>query len=159
MADAIRWAKSGDRLERGFAVGVLSDIGTQETKKYLRSLANDTDRVVALSAKGDFAYCHFGKKEHEAEFLEPYDTSPEEQQDEINKNQLADQEGPWRLIVPPMKGDKVDLKASDSKWSVEHGFDSEEQCEYGVQLMRQEQGWNGQGQNYLHGKCIPAPTH
>jgi hypothetical protein len=156
MADAIRWAKSGDRLEREFAAGVLSDIGTPETKKYLRSLANDTDRVVALSAKEDFAYRHFGKKDSEGGFLERDDITTEEQQDQMNKDQLADQAGLWHLIVPPMKGDKVDLKASDSKWSVEHGFDSKEQCEYGVQLMQQQ---SGQGLNYLRGKCIAAATH
>ena len=158
LADAIRWAKSRDRLEREFAAGVLSDIGTPETKNYLRALTNDPERGVALSAKTDFAYRHFGKKESEAEFLESDDASPDEQQDQMNKDELADREELWHLIVPPMKGDEVDLRASDNKWSVEHGFDSEEQCEYGVQLMRQEQGYSGEGLNYLHGKCIHAPT-
>jgi hypothetical protein len=160
MADAIRWANSSDRLEREFAAGVLSDIGTPETKKYLRMLANDTDRGVALSAKTDFADRHFGKKEPEAEFLEPDDASPEEEQHQMdeqeNKDQLADQAEPWHLIVPPMKGDKVDLKASKSKWNLEQGFDSKEQCEVGVQVMQQEQQSSGQSLNYLHGKCIPA---
>ena len=157
MADAIRWAHSSDPLEREFAAGVLSDIGTPGTKNYLRKLANDPDRGVALSAKTDFAYRHFGKKEPEAEFLESDDASPDEQQDQMNKDERADREEPWHLIVPPMKGDKVDLRDSDSKWSIEHGFDSQEQCEYGVQLMRQEQGYSGEGLNYLHGKCVPAP--
>ena len=160
MDDAIRWANSSDRLEREFAAGVLSDIGTPEAKKYLRTLANDANRVVAFTAKEDFAYRHFGKKTREAEFLEPYDASPEEQQEEmdrqVNKDQLADQAEPWHLIVPPMKGDEVDLKATYSKWNLEHGFDSEEQCEYGARLMSEEQEYSGQGLNYLHGKCIPA---
>jgi len=159
LADAIRWAKNRDRLEREFAAGVLSDIGTLETKKYLRTLANDPDKGVALTAKTDFAYRHFGKKELEAEFLESDDASPDEQQDQMNKNELADTEGWWHLIVPPMKGDEVDLRASDSKWSVEHGFDSQEQCEVGVQLMREEQGYSGEALNHLHGKCVAAPTH
>ena len=163
MADAIRWARSSDRVEREFAAGVLSNIGTPGAKKYLRTLANDSDRAVALSAKTDFAYRHFGKKEPEAEFLEPDDASPEEQQhqldEQVNKDQLADQAEPWHLIVPPMKGDEVDLKARDSKWSVERGFDSQEQCEYGVQLIQQERGCSGEGLNYLHGRCVPAPTH
>ena len=163
MADAIRWANSSDRLEREFAAGVLSDIGTPETKKYLRTLANDNDRGVAFSAKTDFAYRHFGKKDPEAEFLEPDKTIWdkniwEDVQDQIDKDQLADQAEPWHLIVPPMKGDKVDLKASDNKWNLEHGFDSKEQCEVGVQLMQQEQQSSGQTLNYLHGKCIPAST-
>src|SRR4029077_17168430 len=96
LADAIRLAKSRDRLEREFAAGVLSDIGTPETKKYLRTLANDSDRVVAFSAKTDFAYRHFGKKDPEAEFLEPDKTIWdkniwEDVQDQIDKDQLADQ--------------------------------------------------------------------
>jgi hypothetical protein len=159
LADAIRWAKSRDRLEREFAAGVLSDIGTPEARNYLRTLANDPDRVVASSAKTDFAYRHFGKKEPEAEFLESDDASPDEQQDQMNKDERADREEPWHLIVPPMKGDKVDLKASDSKWSVEHGFDSREQCEVGVQLMQQEREYGAESINYLHGKCIRALTH
>ena len=162
MADAIRWANSSDRLEREFAAGVLSDIGTPETKRYLRTLAKDRDRVVAISAKTDFAYRHFGKSEPEAEFLEPDDASPEEEQRQMdeqeNKDELADQAEPWHLIVPPMKGDKVDLEASDNKWNLEHGFDSKEQCEVGVLLMQQEQQSSGQTLNYLHGKCIPAST-
>ena len=162
VADAIRWANSSDRLEREFAAGVLSDIGTPETKKYLRILANDTDRVVALNAKTDFAYRHFGKSEPEAEFLEPdkaiWDKNIwEDVQDQIDKDQLADQAEPWHLIVPPMKGDKVDLNAGNSKWNLERGFDSKEQCEVGVQLTQQEQQSSGQTLNYLHSKCIPAP--
>jgi hypothetical protein len=163
MADAIRWANSSDRLEREFAAGVFSDISTPETKKYLRMLANDTDRIVAFSAKTDFAYRHFGKKQPEAEFLEPDETIWgknvwEDVQDQIDKDQLADQAEPWHLIVPPMKGDKVDLNAGDSKWNLERGFDSKEQCEVGVQLMQQEQQSSGQTLNYLHGKCILATT-
>jgi hypothetical protein len=157
MADAIRWANSSDRVEREFAVGVLSDIGTPETKKYLRTLADDTDKVVAHSAKSSFAYRHFGKAEYGAEFLQPDDATSLEQQDQINKDQLAEQVGPWHLITPPMKSDEVDLKARNSKWDVEHGFDSKEQCEYGVQLMRDE--YSREGPNYrrmLYGKCVPA---
>jgi hypothetical protein len=132
MADAIRWANSSDRLEREFAAGVLSDIGTTGAKKYLRALAHDTDKVVATSATEELAYPHSGTKDIEPKFLERADTSLEEQQAEVDQEQLADQSKPWRLIVPPMKGNEVDLNASYSKWSFEDGFDSEEQCEYGV---------------------------
>ncbi len=158
MADAIRWANSDQRVEREFAVNVLTDIGTPEAKNYLRTLANDTEWLVASSAKRAFAYGHFGKKRPEAEFLESDDATPQEEADQMNKDALAARAGPWHLIVPPMKGDEVDLKASDSQWNVTRGFDSQEQCQYGVQLL---QGYAREGPNYrmmLHGKCILAPT-
>ncbi len=75
MTDAIRWANSSDRFQRDFAVGLLSDIGTPEAKKYLRRLTNDTDHGVAMYAKTEFANRHFEKARPEAEFLDNDDYS------------------------------------------------------------------------------------
>jgi len=151
MADAISWAKSSDPLWRYFAVGVLSDIGTAQTKNYLRTLAGDTEKEVASYATSAFAFGHFPRKKPEPDVLPQTDESGELPRD------MGFLAGPWQLILPPMKGSEVDLKAGDGEWSEMYGFDSQEQCEYGIQYVRRVYG-NG-GPNYLHGKCIPAPTH
>jgi hypothetical protein len=78
-----------------------------------------------------------------------------------DKDQLAQLAEPWRFIAPPTIGDRLDLKASDSKWDVLRGFDSREQCEIGIELAQRDYTAGG-GLNYqatLHGKCVPAPPH
>jgi hypothetical protein len=160
MTDAIRWAKSSDPLQREFAVGVLSDIGTPEAKKYLRMLTKDKN--VGLDAKMEFAYRHFGKPAPEAEFLDNAGSTNQDRSanDADDKDQLTQLAEPWRFIVPPTIGDKLDLKASDRKWNVLHGFDSMEQCGLGIELIQRDYSAGG-GPNYqatLHGKCVPAPT-
>jgi hypothetical protein len=87
MTEAIAWATSGNRFQREFAVGVLSDIGTPEAKKYLRILTRD--RFVAMEAKRAFAYRHFGKPEPEPAFLEVDDSNAQDQSATDDKYQLA----------------------------------------------------------------------
>jgi hypothetical protein len=156
-------ANSGNPVERNFAIGVLSDIGTRGAKNYLRMLTKDKDRGVALDAKMEFAYRHFGRPPPEAEFLDSAGSSNQDQSaiDDDDKDQLAQLAEPWRFIVPPIIGDKLDLKASDSKWNVLRGFDSSEQCDIGIELVQGAYSAGG-GLNYqaaLHGKCVRAPPH
>jgi hypothetical protein len=68
--EAIQSANSGNPVERDFAIGVLSDIGTRGAENYLRMLTKDKNRGVALDAKMEFAYRHFGQQPPEAEFLD-----------------------------------------------------------------------------------------
>jgi len=49
--DAIKWANSDDTHNRYFAKSILFDIGTPEAARYLRTLSNDPDRNIAMSAK------------------------------------------------------------------------------------------------------------
>jgi hypothetical protein len=159
--EAIQSANSGNPVERDFAIGVLSDIGTRGAKNYLRMLTKDKNRGVALDAKMEFAYRHFGKPPPEAEFLDSAGSTNQDQSaiDDDDKDQLAQLAEPWRFIVPPIIGDKLDLKASDSKWNVLRGFDSSEQCDIGIELVQGAYSAGG-GLNYqaaLHGKCVPAP--
>jgi hypothetical protein len=161
LSEAIAWAQSTDHFQREFAVGLLSDIGTPEARKYLRILTSDPDNIVAIEAKTKFAYRHFDQPPAEPEFLESQD--PADQTAADNQAQLAQSAEPWRLIVPPTINGNPDLKASESKWLLMHGYDSREQCQFGFELMRQEA--SGEGPAYFayltmpHGKCVPAPAH
>jgi hypothetical protein len=161
LADAIRWAKSSDPIQRELAVSVLSDIGTVLAKNYLRKLTRDKDRSVAFNAQTAFAYRHFGTPPPEAEFLENHDTNWQDESDAaVKQDQLAQLAEPWHFIVPPMTGGKLDLKANDSQWTVLRGFDSEEQCVIGIELVQQDYSAGG-GLGYqgtLHGKCVPASS-
>jgi hypothetical protein len=118
------------------------------------------DESAGLEAKMKFAYRHFGKPPPEEESLESYDPNWQNESATIDKEyrltQLAE---PWHFIVPPMTGGKLDLKANDSQWTVLRGFDSEEQCVIGIELVQQDYSAGG-GLDYqatLHGKCVPAP--
>jgi hypothetical protein len=51
MGDALKWANSTNARDRIFATFILGDIGTPEAKRYLKTLRNDADRNVAMSAK------------------------------------------------------------------------------------------------------------
>jgi hypothetical protein len=62
LDDAIRLAKSNDPKWREFDVGLLSNIGTAETKDYLHALATDPNKEVADYAKRAFAFTHFGQQ-------------------------------------------------------------------------------------------------
>ena len=151
LDDAIRLAKSNDPLWRQFAAGLLSNIGTAETKDYLHALTTDSNKQVADYAKAAFAFTHFGQQQTPRKDFLPIDddgtlqTEPEPPPD-----------GPWRLILPPMKADgKPDLTAEDSKWWQRFGFDSQEQCEYGAESQRKDYGG---AEPYRDGKCVAAAT-
>jgi hypothetical protein len=51
LKDAIRWSHSDDPDTRYFAATILSEIGTPQAIKHLRSLSQDPDREVASSAR------------------------------------------------------------------------------------------------------------
>jgi hypothetical protein len=148
LNQAIELAKSSDPYWRVFATEVLADIGTAETKPYLRALISDPNQAVANAAKGAYAFAHFEQK-------------PPPQKDilrQIVDGQVQNNNppvmGPWRLIIPPRSNSgAVDLKADDSKWWDRFGFDSQEQCEYGAETLTR--GYS-QSEPYRDGKCVPA---
>jgi hypothetical protein len=67
MSDAIRWANSDDVSTRDFATEVLSDIGTPDAIVYLRTLSNDSNPMVAQSAKSFLAAVGQGPIPHKIE--------------------------------------------------------------------------------------------
>ena len=147
LDDAIRLAKSSDPSWREFAVGLLSNIGTAEAKDYLHALTTDPDKEVADYAKKTFAFTHFGQQQPPQKHFLPIDDDGT-----LQIEPEPPPAGPWRLILPPMKGDKPDLTAADSKWERRFGFDSQEQCEFGAESLRKENG----SEPFLHGKCVAA---
>ena len=148
LDEAIRLAKSNDPLWRGFAVGLLSNIGTAEAKDYLHALTTDSNKEVADYAKKTFAFTQFGQQRPQKHFL------PIDDDGTLQPEPEPPPAGPWRLILPPMKGDKPDLAAADSQWQQRAGFDSQEQCEFGAESLRKENG----SEPFLHGKCVAAAT-
>jgi hypothetical protein len=150
LDDAIRLTKSSDPLRRVFATYLLADIGTAETKPYLRALISDPNREVANAAKQAYAFGHFEQKPPPQEDILPQIVGDQVQ----TYNQPV--VGPWRLILPPpFNGAAVDLKADYSKWWNRFGFDSQEQCEYGAKILSKDYG---QTEPYRDGKCVPAST-
>ena len=147
LDDAIGLAKSSDPHWREFAGGVLADIGTPEAKSYLRALMNDPDKEVADGAKGAFAFGHFEKKPPPQKDFLPLLV------DDTLQTSNEPPVGPWLWILPPRYVTGVDLKADYSKWWQRAGFDSQEQCEYGAQVLRKM--YRGD-EPYRYGKCIPA---
>ena len=148
LDDAIRLAKSSDPLQRVFAAKVLGDIGTAETKPYLHALISDPNQEVANAAKGAYAFGHFEQKP-----LPQKDILPQIVDDQLQSNNPP-VVGPWRLILPPpFNGAAVDLEADYSKWWDRFGFDSQEQCEYGAEILSKSYG---RTEPYRDGKCVPA---
>jgi hypothetical protein len=148
LDDAIRLAKSSDPLRRVFATEVLGDIGTAETKPYLHALISDPNQEVAEAAKRAYAFGHFEQKPPPQKDILPQIVGDLLQRD--NPPVV----GPWRLILPPpFNGAAVDLKAVYSKWWDRFGFDSQEQCEYGAEILNKDYG---QTEPYRDGKCVPA---
>jgi hypothetical protein len=147
LDEAIELAKGSDPWWRVFAAAVLADIGTAEAKPYLHALISDPNQAVANAAKGAYAFGHFEQKPPPQK-----DILPQIVDDQVQNNNLP-VVGPWRLILPPnYTGAAVDLKADYSKWWDRFGFDSQEQCEYGAEILRKEY----RSEPYLHSKCVPA---
>jgi hypothetical protein len=65
MSDAIKWANSADPNTREFASDLLFDIGTPDAIEYLRTLSNDSNPVVAQSAKSSLTGIGQGPFVHE----------------------------------------------------------------------------------------------
>jgi hypothetical protein len=147
LDEALELTKSSDAMWRLFAANVLADIGTSEAKPYVRKLMSDPNQQVANAAKRAYAFAHFEQK-------------PPPQKDilqQIVDGQVQNDNppvvGPWRLILPPpFNGAAVDLKADYGKWWDRFGFDSQEQCEYGAEVLRKDY----QFEPYRDGKCVPA---
>jgi len=149
LDDAIRLAKSNDPLSREFAVGLLSNIGTGEAKDYLHALTTDPNKEIADYAKQRFAFTHFGQQQPPRKHFLPIDDGGT-----LQTEPDLPPAGPWRLILPPMKGDKPDLTVSENKWEQRFGFDSQEQCEFGAESLRKTNG----SEPFLHGKCVAAAS-
>ena len=148
LDDAIRLTKSSDSRQRVFAAEELADIGTAETKPYLRTLISDPNQEVANAAKQAYAFGHFEQKPPPQKDILPEIVGDEVQQDN------APVVGLWRLILPPpFNGAAVDLKADYSQWWDRFGFDSQEQCEYGAKILSKDYG---QTEPYRDGKCVPV---
>ena len=148
LDDAIRLTKSSDSRQRVFAAEELADIGTAETKPYLRTLISDPDQEVANAAKQAYAFGHFEQKPPPQKDILPEIVGDEVQQDN------APVVGLWRLILPPpFNGAAVDLKADYSQWWDRFGFDSQEKCEYGAKILSKDYG---QTEPYRDGKCVPV---
>lgn len=153
LSDAIQWANSSNHFEREFAIDVLSDIGTPEAKKYLRTITKD--KKLGGEAEFEFAHRHFGKPPPEPDSLTSDNTTSDQDAASDDWEQSARLAEPWHLMAPPMKDSKVDTKADGVHWAFVDGFDSKEQCEFAIAAMRH--GWPvGEPPNYLEGKCIAA---
>jgi hypothetical protein len=127
---------------------VLADIGTAETKPYLRALISDPNQAVVNAAKGAYAFAHFEQKPP------PQKEILRQIVDGQVQNNNPPVSGPWRLVIPPRSSSGgADLKADDSKWWDRFGFDSQEQCEYGAETLTR--GYS-QSEPYRDGKCVPA---
>ena len=149
LDDAIRLAKSNDPSWREFAVGLLSNIGTAEAKDYLHALTTDPNKEIADYAKKRFAFTHFGQQQPPQKHFLPIDDGGT-----LQTEPDPPPAGPWRLILPPMKGDKPDLTVAENKWEQRFGFDSQEQCEFGAESLRKTNG----SEPFLHGKCVAAAS-
>jgi hypothetical protein len=148
LDEAIELAKGSDPWWRVFAAAVLADIGTDEAKPYLHALISDPNQEVARAAKQAYAFGHFEQKPPPQK-----DILPQIVDDQLQTNDPP-VVGPWRFILPPTSnGTAVDLRAEYSKWWERFGFDSQEQCDYGAEILTK--GYS-QSEPYRDGKCVPA---